>query len=256
MDGLHPWWPAWLPLHPHPVFELLGWSAAWRLFLADRAARDPVGDPLLRATLLTAGVVGGGVGAKLSVLAEDPVGVWAHLADPGWLLRGRSVVAGLLGAWGAVELAKVALGVRVATGDAYVRALGYGLAIARLGCFLSGVTDGTHGVPTSLPWGLDLGDGVPRHPTALYEIGVLLVLVPAARRPRWPADGDAFQAFVAGYLAWRTFAETLKPEPAVVGPLTGIQLECLAGLSVSAALLARRAWRGWRGASSPPVPGR
>lgn len=256
MDGLHPWWPAWLPLHPHPLFELLGWSAAWRLFLADRAARDPVADPMLRATLLTAGVVGGGVGAKSSVVAEDPLGVWAHLTDPAWLLQGRSIVGGLLGAWAAVELAKVALGVRVATGDAYVRAIGYGLALARVGCFLSGVTDGTHGLPTTLPWGLDLGDGVPRHPTALYESAVLLLLVPAARAPRWPAEGDAFKAFLVGYLAWRTFAETLKPEPTVLGPLTGIQLECLAGLLVYAAILARRRWRAAGDLSRPTVPGR
>ncbi len=241
MDGLHPWWPDAVPLHPHPLFELAGWSLAWRLFLADRARRDPVGDPLTRAGLLTAGVVGGGLGAKLSPLLDDPAATWLHRADPAWLLSGRSVVGGLLGAWAAVELAKVWAGVRVATGDAYVRALGYGLAVGRVGCFLSGVTDDTHGIQTTVPWALDLGDGRLRHPTALYEVGFLLLLVPTVRAIPWRVEGDAFKAFLSSYLAWRLVIEAWKEEPAVVGPLTGIQVQAIAGLLVYAVVLARRA---------------
>ena len=245
MEGLHPWWPAALPVHPHALFELAGWSVAWRCFLADRARHDPVGDPLVRAGLLTAGVVGGGLAAHASFLLEDPAATWAHRADPGWLLSGRSVLGALLGAWGAVELAKRRLGVTVATGDAYVRALGYGLAVARLGCFFSGVTDGTHGVPTDLPWGMDLGDGVPRHPTALYEAAVAAGLAAITARARWPADGDAFRAFLGGYLAWRFAIEPWKTQPPIVGPLTGLQVQALVGLAACVASVARR-WRARR----------
>ena len=51
-----------------------------------------------------------------------------------------------------------------------------GMALGRVGCHLAGLTDGTYGTATTLPWALDLGDGVARHPTNLYEIGFLLLL--------------------------------------------------------------------------------
>ena len=57
-----------------------------------------------------------------------------------------------------------------------------GLAIGRVGCFLAGLHDDTYGLPTALPWGVDFGDGTPRHPTQLYEIAVVLPLGWALRR--------------------------------------------------------------------------
>lgn len=240
MEGLHPAWPDAVPIHPHLLFESLGWTVAWRMFLRDRAARDPVADPMQRATLLTVGVVGGALGAKLSPWLDDPSATWAHATDLAWLVAGRSVVGGFLGAWATVEGAKRALGVPVATGDAYVRALGYGLAVARLGCFFSGVTDGTHGVPTDLPWGMDLGDGVPRHPTALYESVFLLAQTTLVHRVPWRRNGDAFQVFLASYLAWRLGIEAWKSEPGWCLGLTGIQLQCALGLLAHAAVLWRR----------------
>ena len=35
---------------------------------------------------------------------------------------------------------------------------------------LAGLHDDTYGLPTALPWGIDLGDGVPRHPAPLNDI--------------------------------------------------------------------------------------
>ena len=123
-----------------------------------------VGDPFTRAVLLTVAVLGAVVGAKVLCWLEDR-GDRLHRTDPLFLLQGKSIVGALLGGLLAVEATKPWLGVRVATGDLYVRPLWTsGLAIGRVGCFLSGVTDGTHGVPSTLPWAMDLGDGVPRHP--------------------------------------------------------------------------------------------
>ncbi len=59
------------------------------------------------------------------------------------------------------------------------------LATARLGCLAAGCC---HGTPTSLPWGIRLGgDAVERHPTALLDIGglVLLHLLTAHGSPRF-----------------------------------------------------------------------
>ncbi len=50
------------------------------------------------------------------------------------------------------------------------------MCIGRVGCFLTGLSDATCGVRTDLPWGVDYGDGVPRHPAQIYEILFLLAL--------------------------------------------------------------------------------
>ena len=44
-----------------------------------------------------------------------------------------------------------------------------GIIVGRWGCLFAGLADQTFGVPTGLPWGVDLGDGVPRHPVQIYE---------------------------------------------------------------------------------------
>src|SRR5258708_36630797 len=66
---------------------------------------------------------------------------------------------------------------RRSTGDLCVYPLIFGQCVGRIGCFLTGLDDHTHGNFTSLPWGVNFGDG-PRHPTQLYEILFLLILGP------------------------------------------------------------------------------
>ncbi len=61
-------------------------------------------------------------------------------------------------------------------GDMIAPCLILGHAVGRIGCFLNGCC---YGRPTDLPWGVvfsRLGDGLPRHPTQLYEAGFLMVL--------------------------------------------------------------------------------
>jgi prolipoprotein diacylglyceryltransferase len=50
--------------------------------------------------------------------------------------------------------------------------------VGRIGCFLTGLADNTYGTPTGLPWGVDFGDRIHRHPTQLYEIAFLMILIP------------------------------------------------------------------------------
>ena len=123
--------------------------------------------------------------------------------------------------------------------------LAVGIAIGRIGCFLTGLADGTYGLETSLPWGVDFGDGIVRHPTAGYEsvfaVFLALVLLRFERRSRL---GDAFKAFMASYLAFRLAIEFLKPRGALVAGLSAIQWACVGGLVYYAWwFLARRSER-------------
>jgi prolipoprotein diacylglyceryltransferase len=109
-----------------------------------------------------------------------------------------------------------------------------GLMIGRIGCFLAGLADGTYGNPTSLPWGIDFGDGVSRHPTQLYEIafaGVLWVVLARWRTALADRPGLLFKLMLVAYLLWRLLIDALKPVPfAYPLGLSGIQWVCLLAL--------------------------
>jgi hypothetical protein len=115
-------------------------------------------------------ILGAAIGNKLMFVLEMPF-LWSQ---HGWLalLQGQSIVGGLLGGLLGVEIAKKIVGVTHSTGDDFIVPLIVGTIVGRIGCFLAGLHDGTFGNPTTLPWGVDFGDGLPRHPTQLYDMTV------------------------------------------------------------------------------------
>lgn len=188
-------------------------------------------------------LIGAALGNKLVFFIERP-DIAQTLWQSGTLVwPGQSIVGGLLGGLIGVEIAKKLTGQTRSTGDAMVLPIAIGLAIGRIGCFLAGLHDDTYGTPTTLPWGVDFGDGIPRHPTQLYEIAVVLPLGIALHRARLATPGLAFKGFLISYLLWRFAVEFLKPVP-VVYPLglSGIQWTCLVALAVYTPVAAR-AWR-------------
>jgi prolipoprotein diacylglyceryltransferase len=103
--------------------------------------------------------------------------------------------------------------------------------VGRIGCFLAGLADDTYGTPTKLPWGVDFGDGIARHPTQLYELlflGLLAFLLNRYNRRSHP-EGATFRLFLTAYLAWRLAIDFIKPQPLVHG-MNLIQWSCVAGL--------------------------
>lgn len=207
-----------LRIPPHPFFELLAFACAFLAFLYLRhRKRDHLSDDL-RWWVITAGMVGAALGCRLLGWLEAP-----HAASPG-----KTVVGGIAGGILAVEFAKQRLGVKTATGDLFAIPVALGMAIGRIGCFLTGLPDDTYGTVTSLPWGVDFGDGIKRHPTQLYEIAFLLALVPllAAFWRRQSRPGDVFKVFVISYMTWRFAIDFLKPERLWLG-ISVIQLTCL-----------------------------
>ena len=224
----------------HPLFEALGYAAGFALYLrARRRQGDSLNDER-RWMVIAAAAVGALVGSRLLGLAEmAPVrGMSRHdLLLPG----GKTIVGGLLGGWLAVELARRAMGLRARTGDLFAVPLCVGIAVGRVGCFFAGLADDTYGKATTLPWGVDFGDGVRRHPTQIYEIVFLALLAWAltrmARRPH--REGTIFRCFLAAYLAWRLAIDFLKPQPLVWG-LNVIQWACVLGLVALAVAESRR----------------
>jgi prolipoprotein diacylglyceryltransferase len=219
----------------HLLFEWLALSAGFQLYRLQRARDGSAGVLQPGAYPVALGcLLGAALGNKLVFWAEFPH-LWSTQGhDLAIWMSGQSIVGGLLGGLLGVEIAKKLSGISASTGDSFVLPLVVGTAIGRIGCFLAGLQDGTYGNPTSLPWAVDFGDGIGRHPTQLYDIAFVLTfgtLVLAARR-RWRAKpGLSFKVYLSGYLCWRIAVDSIKPVPFDYGGgLSGIQLVCLLAL--------------------------
>jgi prolipoprotein diacylglyceryltransferase len=144
----------------------------------------------------------------------------------------HSIAGALVGGIVAVELYKAARGVGGSTGVIWVGPIALGIAIGRWRCLLARLPDETFGTPTKLPWGVDLGDGIARHPVQIYESLAMLAflavyLFALRRRAAWTRD-RAFYLFILFYAAQRFVWEFLKPYPRLLGPLDLFQLLALA----------------------------
>lgn len=197
-----------------------------------RRKRGDLIDDLNRWSVIAAAAVGAVIGSKVLYWFEDPALTLQHWSSPAYLLGGKTIVGALIGGLFAVEYAKKRLCIFRRTGDLFAVPLCLGIAIGRIGCFLSGIDDHTFGVATALPWGVNFGDGVTRHPTQLYELLFALVLGIALWRwfGRPHAEGDIFKGFMICYFAFRLACDFLKPEPRPLLGLSSIQCACIAML--------------------------
>ena len=219
-----------IPTDPrlHLLFDVLAWASA--ALLAHRLYRWRLRDLSARIARQT------GRGYVLALVVGAVAGAWAFGSWNTALTEvphpSHSIAGALAGGIVAVELYKLARGIRGSTGVIWVGPIALGIAVGRLGCLFAGLPDETFGTPTSLPWGVELGDGIARHPVQLYESLSMLAflavyLVALARRARWTED-RAFYALVIFYAVQRFCWEFLKPYPRLLGPLDVFQLLALA----------------------------
>jgi phosphatidylglycerol:prolipoprotein diacylglycerol transferase len=212
----------------HLLFELLGYAAGALLYIRARRRNGDLLPDRTRSTIVCAAFVGAALGSRLLALLEHPQSLQWHsllLLD-----GGRTIVGGIVGGWIAVELAKRRYGIHSRTGDLFVTPLIVGLILGRIGCFLAGTADDTFGRATTLPWGVDFGDGLARHPLQLYEIAFLLLYLLISRELTWPLiTGDRFRLFVFSYFSLRFALEFLQDSTRLAG-LDALQWAGLAGM--------------------------
>ena len=118
----------------HFLFESLGYFLGGQCYWWSRRSRGDVLSGAQRMFVSGAALLGAAFGAKLLAMLENP---WQAS------LEGKTIVGGLLGGLAAVELAKKHIGVTRSTGDLFALPLIVGTAIGRVGCYLSGLADGT-----------------------------------------------------------------------------------------------------------------
>jgi prolipoprotein diacylglyceryl transferase len=181
------------------------------------------GDPALVDEVALWGFPAGLIGGRLYHVITS----WDEVPHTWW--GPFAVWEGGLGIWGGIALGVLVGLWRVkrrgadvaAFMDAGVPALLVAQAIGRVGNWFN---QELFGKPTSLPWGLEIdpehrpaeyADSATFHPVFLYEIiwnlTLAFVLVRFGRRVRPPG---LFALYVAGYSAFRIFAELIRVDPA------------------------------------------
>jgi len=234
-------------LHPHTLFDLLAYSIGFRLFLLERRRLGDTIDARARWSVIAAAILGAAIGSRTFFWLENPAETLARWRDPLFLFGGKTIVGGLIGGLVGVELEKRWAGLTRRTGDLFAMPLAVGIAIGRIGCFLSGLPDRTYGTPSTLPWAVDFGDGVPRHPTQLYEsiamAAAAVLLARLARRPH--REGDVFRLFMTMYFGLRLVLDAIKPEVRIVFGLSSLQWASVAVLLYYGDDVRRWATEGW-----------
>jgi len=259
-----------LSLPAHLVFETIAYGVGFRLYLWLRKAQRDTFSNEARLTLLVGAVVGAAVSSKVLGFAEHPE-LWPlAMHNPAYFLAAKTILGGLLGGIIGVEIAKAFAGIKRSTGDIYVFPLLLAIMIGRIGCLLTGVSDGTWGKPTAFFLGFDAGDGVIRHPTPLYEIlflgglGIALLVLHRRLSPgrdlsrsgkddRPPElirgglavleslrEGDLFKLFIMAYCGWRFCVEFLKPVVTYGPGVSILQMAAFGGFTYYAAWFVRR----------------
>jgi len=213
----------------HTVFDLLAWASAalmawWirrRGLLEGAAPRRTLRSDPWYFTSLAIGAIAGAI--AFGSFNMGLAGLWT---------LGHSIAGAIAGGIVTVEIYKLATGIRGSTGLPFVGPLAIGIAVGRFGCFFAGLPDYTYGTPTALPWGVDFGDGVARHPVQLYESAAMFAFLAVYLRALQTRSDlflrNGFYLFVAWYALQRFAWEFLKPYPAVLGPFNIFHVICFA----------------------------
>ncbi|CAM1352465.1 Prolipoprotein diacylglyceryl transferase (fragment) [Tenacibaculum ascidiaceicola] len=180
-------------------------------------------------SIILGAAVGAFIGSRLVGVLENPL-VTFSAKNVIQLLNVKTIMGGLFGGLIGVELAKKIIGETKSSGDLFVFPIIAGIFIGRIGCFLSGTNEFTYGIETTSFLGMDLGDGVLRHPVALYElvflIGVFFCLKIIQERHTLQS-GEFFKFFMLAYFGFRFCIEFLKPNTFFVLGLSTIQILCI-----------------------------
>ncbi len=218
-----------ITINIHLVLEYLAFFIAFRYYVVlRRKSKDHITSGN-RLSIILGAALGALIGSRLIGILENPCVDFSQ-ENVIQLLNTKTIMGGLFGGLLGVELAKKVIGEQSSSGDLFVFPIILGIFIGRIGCFLSGVKEFTYGKETLSFFGMDLGDGLRRHPTSLYELVFLVLLFLGLQQLQKKIvlkSGDLFKIFMLSYFGFRFFIEFLKPNVFYVMGLSTIQLLCV-----------------------------
>lgn len=213
--------------------ETLAFFIGFRYFLYLRKKEGDQYSSSSRISVIIGAIFGAVIGSRLVGSLERPYELYMTHNLFEYFYNNKTVVGGFVGGLIGVELAKKFIGEKKSSGDLFVYPMILALIIGRIGCFSMGVEEETYGLQTNLPWSMNLGDGIHRHPVTLYEILFLIALwfsLKATEKRILLDSGALFKLFMIFYLLFRLLLDFIKPHFTYGLGLSTIQLVCVAGL--------------------------
>ena len=212
----------------HLIFELLAYVIGTLLAVKVFKSRtELIADENLRYLYYTIVIVGAFFGAFIIGSLNTYISVKSDES----IIIGKSILGAIIGATIAVESFKKIMKIRGSTGAYFVPSLVIGIAIGRIGCFLSGLDDYTYGVETNFILGYDFGDGILRHPVQLYESAIMVLffiyVLWVYFKNRDYFEKNIFYQFILLYATQRFVWEFLKPYETLFLGLNVFQFFCL-----------------------------
>jgi phosphatidylglycerol:prolipoprotein diacylglycerol transferase len=180
-----------------------------------------------RVLVIVFALLGGIVGAKLPILLYNYKYLLIYPQNINLLISGRTIIGGLIGGVVTVYLVKRHLKIQIRTGNDIAAPAALGMAVGRVGCLLGGCCYGI----ISPQWaGINLGNGVYRYPTQIYEIifdlsmfAIFLYL----KKTKDLRPGILFRYLLNSYLIFRFFLEFIRDTDNLLPGISYYQAICI-----------------------------
>lgn len=218
----------------HTITEPLGMFIGFRYYLYLRKKQGDFIESENRIWILIGAIFGAIAGSRLIGGLEDPVALAQAKNKMLFFYQNKTVMGGFLGGVFGVEIIKKVIGEKNSSGDLFTYPIILALIIGRIGCFSMGIYEETYGTVTGLFTGMNLGDGLLRHPVTLYEIGFLILLwigLLQFEKKYTISSGGRFKYFMIAYILFRFMLDFIKPHYTFQIGLSTIQLTCILGLT-------------------------
>lgn len=218
-----------IPLNIQVIAECLAFSVGFRYYVASRKYQDRDVSGNFRQPIILGAVLGTFLGARIMGFMENPYGIH-QLRQVLIQFNARSIMGGIFGAMLGVKVVRRLLKEKNLSFDLFTLPLVLSIFIGRIGCFLNGTKDFTYGTETDFFMAMDLGDGLYRHPIALYELIFLAFLFIILHRNRLALQQFPdlmFTIFMMTYFGFRFCIEYLKPNVFFLYGLSSVQWLCI-----------------------------
>ena len=189
---------------------IAGGAIAWKL-------KMPSPPQQVRLPIYVCAFAGAILGAK--------VPIWLSYGLNGYIIQGKSIMGGILGAFLAINLYKICSGNKGGYGGRFVIPLAVAAGFGKIGCYLHGCCGGTLFVPVQLA-------------ESLFQFCMAFSLYLFYRKTQ-RAD-LMFHIYLLSYLLMRFIIEFWRIEPRIMCGLTAYQCIAIIFIPVSFLILWRR----------------